>query len=381
MPASTWALVPVGLVIAGKLLEGFSLRKMRARVPIVVHVNGTRGKTQTTKLITHVLQANGIRTLGKTTGDRPQLIEPDGTSTPIRRRAPASIAEQAWTVRQAARRNAEALVVECMAIHPEFQKASERAILRSQIGVITNVRLDHIDVQGDSLEDISRALSSAIPYQGIVFTAESENVLQIERESAKRKTELVVVEPAFPEELNIGELYPDNVALVLAVCQHLGVDFSTAAGAIEQYARHETSDRSFSIRAKGKLTTFINALPANDPISTQLRLENEMGTLGCDVPWVGLFCHRRDRAFRARLFQPLVEGGVFDTLFTAGDRMTGRQRIFPEAIDLSRLGQPARLWQQIVEHLDDESVVFAFGNAGGIGQQLAEYLEEIGEPT
>ena len=91
MFASTWALVPVGLVIVGKLLEGYSLRRKRARIPTVIHVNGTRGKTQTTKLLTYVLQANGIGAIGKITGDRPQLIESDGTSTPIRRRAPASV--------------------------------------------------------------------------------------------------------------------------------------------------------------------------------------------------------------------------------------------------------------------------------------------------
>jgi len=381
MSASTWALVPVGLVIAGKLLEGYSLRRKRARISTVIHVNGTRGKTQTTKLLTHVLQVNGIGAIGKTTGDSPQLIDVDGTTIPIRRRAPASIAEQAWTIRQAVRRNAEALVVECMAIHPELQKASEHAILRSQIGVITNVRLDHVDVQGTSLEDIARALSSAIPYKGVVFTAETEHVLPIERESAKRKTKLVVVKPDYSEDLNTGELYPDNVALVLAVCQHLGIGASEAIEAIEQYAKIEQSDRSFSIHSKGKLITFINALSANDPVSTQLRFENEMSRFGHDVPWIGLFCHRQDRAYRAKLFQPLGKRGAFDALFTAGDRMIGQRHIFPGAVNLSRIGQPARLWHQIVEHLDDESVVFAFGNARGIGQQLVQYLEKKGETT
>lgn len=381
MSASAWALIPVGLVIAGKLLEGYSLAKKRARIPTVIHVNGTRGKTQTTKLLTHVLQANGVVAIGKTTGDRPQLINADGTTTSIRRRAPASIAEQAWTVRQAVQRNADTLVIECMAIHPELQKASERAILRSQIGVITNARLDHVDVQGASLEDIARALSSTVPHKGIVFTAEAEHVLPIERESAKRNTELVVVKPDCSEVLDIGELYPDNVALVLAVCQHLAIDRSEAIEAIEQYAKLEQSDRRFSIHAKGKRITFINALSANDSVSTQLRFENEMNCLGRDVPWIGLFCHRRDRAYRAKLFHPLAKRGVFDKLFTAGGRIIGQRRIFPEAINVSRIGQPARLWHHIVDHLGDESVVFAFGNAGGIGQQLVEYLEDIGATT
>ena len=116
MTASTWALVPVGLVIAGKQWESYCLRAKRARISTVIHINGTRGKTQTTKLLTYVLQTNGIHDIGKTTGDRPQLIDTDGTMISIQRRAPVSISEQAWTIRQAARRNADAVVVECMAM-------------------------------------------------------------------------------------------------------------------------------------------------------------------------------------------------------------------------------------------------------------------------
>ena len=121
--------------------------------------------------VINYLQAHGLRAVGKTTGDQPAFIEPNGSETRILRKLPASIAEQAWTIRQSARRAVDALVIECMAIRPEYQRVSERSILRSDIGVLTNVRPDHLDQQGQSLPGIAMSLCSGMPQDGVVFTA------------------------------------------------------------------------------------------------------------------------------------------------------------------------------------------------------------------
>ena len=378
MSTGIWALAPVGVVILGKILEGHCLRRVRSRIPLVIHVNGTRGKTQTVKVLTYVLQASGMRAIAKTTGDRPQLIDCDGSIIPIRRRAPASIAEQAWTMRQAARRGADVLVAECMAIHPELQNVSERSMLRSNIGLITNVRPDHLDVQGTSLTHIASALSSGIPYDGTLFTTETEHTLPLVREANRRRTTVCIVAPERCDGIDYGTLHSDNVALVLAVCKHLGIDSQQARDAIEQYADTCETDRNLQLGSEGKRITFINALSANDPVSTELRLVNEQHRLGRDAPWIGLYCHRRDRTFRAKLLHPLAERSDFASLFVAGDRMIGRRRLFSGAVSLSHVRTPEKLWSRIAEDLVDGSVVFAFGNSGGMGLRLVEFLQQEG---
>ena len=40
----------------------------------------------------------------------------------------------------------------------KFQKISEEKIVRADIGVITNVRYDHLDEMGESLEEITNSL-------------------------------------------------------------------------------------------------------------------------------------------------------------------------------------------------------------------------------
>ncbi|MFQ5841200.1 MAG: Mur ligase family protein, partial [Thermodesulfobacteriota bacterium] len=112
-------------------------------IPIRIHVNGTRGKSTVTRLIAAGLRGAGIKVLAKTTGTSPREIFEDGSEAEIRRRGRATVREQIRFIAQGARRGAEAIVIESMAVRPEIQWVSEHHIVRSHIGVITNIREDH----------------------------------------------------------------------------------------------------------------------------------------------------------------------------------------------------------------------------------------------
>ena len=58
-------------------------------------------------------------------------------------------------VKLAESRGADAIVVECMALQPENQWAAERHMIKSTVGVITNVRDDHLDVMGPTVHDVA----------------------------------------------------------------------------------------------------------------------------------------------------------------------------------------------------------------------------------
>ena len=57
----------------------------RRRIPIRIHVNGSRGKSSVTRLIAAGLRAGGLRTVAKTTGSAAAVIHADGSETPVRR--------------------------------------------------------------------------------------------------------------------------------------------------------------------------------------------------------------------------------------------------------------------------------------------------------
>ena len=126
----SWTFIPIGIYILVKIVESLVHRRLLQRVPLRIHVTGTRGKSQTTELITYGLQAAGIEAMGKVTGSVPTLLHTDGRRTEIKRIAPTSIREQQWVIRQAAQEKAQVLVLECMAIKPELQRASELRMVR-----------------------------------------------------------------------------------------------------------------------------------------------------------------------------------------------------------------------------------------------------------
>src|SRR2546422_5692935 len=119
-----WAIATVLVLfwtLAGMLgyLEWRNHLKRLESIPIRVHVNGSRGKTGTSRLIGAALRANGLRVVTKTTGKMPAIIDIWGNERIIRvvesgGFPEGNIREQKDVVKFATKQHAQALVVECM---------------------------------------------------------------------------------------------------------------------------------------------------------------------------------------------------------------------------------------------------------------------------
>ena len=49
------------------------------KIPIRIHVNGSRGKSSVVRLIASGLREGGLKTVAKTTGTSPRIIDENGT--------------------------------------------------------------------------------------------------------------------------------------------------------------------------------------------------------------------------------------------------------------------------------------------------------------
>ena len=147
-----------------------------SKIPIRIHVNGTRGKSSVTRLIAAGLRAGGIKTFAKTTGSSPRFIDENGDDHIIQRFRPASIGEQIRMIKRFSKSKPEAIVMECMAVQPQYQWVSEHRIVQSNYSVITNVRPDHLEEMGFSLRHIAKSLCNTIPYNKKVFTSEDKMI-------------------------------------------------------------------------------------------------------------------------------------------------------------------------------------------------------------
>jgi poly-gamma-glutamate synthase PgsB/CapB len=298
-------LVTLVLVVCGLVEWALHRRRLR-RVPIRIHVNGTRGKSSVTRLIAAGLREGGIATCGKTTGTLPRLILPDGSEYPISRIAHANVIEQVRTVAAAAEIGARALVVECMAIRPFLQWLSEARLIRATHAVITNARADHLDEMGPTERDVALALAGTIPSRAMLFTAERDHLALFERIAAEQDTLCTAVTVREEEAIGEAELegfhhveHRENVALALKVCEALGVDRRTALRGMWRSAPDPGAMTTHELDFFGRRIVFVNGFAANDPESTRLIWEMMLARYGDVEKRIILFNCRDDRPDRS----------------------------------------------------------------------------------
>ena len=289
-----------------------------ARFKLRIHVNGTRGKSGVTRLIAAGLRGGGYRPFAKVTGTAAKWIEPDGTERLIPRRGLPNIRELIETARQATRARADALVCECMALQPELQAFCERQLLRSQIGVITNVRHDHEEVMGPDLRAIAASLARTAPQGGtLVVTPDTAALLP---KSATEASKLRVVDPASVSDQELAgfafAVEAENVALALAVCELAGVSRAVALEAMQasQPDVGNLAVRELPLPRGGKLR-FVDALAANDPDSTEILWRRYVDGAADAV----LLHARADRRLRTESLCRLLAGLHDGPFYLTGD--------------------------------------------------------------
>jgi poly-gamma-glutamate synthase PgsB/CapB len=380
-------LVIAAAFFAYGVLERRFHRRNLAAVPIRVHVNGTRGKSSVTRLIAAGLRAGGVRTVAKTTGSASRYIRPDGSEEPISRPGPANIREQIGIVARARREGAHALVVECMALRPDLQRLSESWLVRSTVGVITNVRPDHLDVMGPTVDDVAIALSGTVPASGAVFTSELERVGPIEATAAEQGVDLYKVNAEeWPANIVTGFGYvehKDNVALALAVCEHLGVPRDVAFPGMRAATPDPGALTIQNVLFEGKEIDFVNAFAANDRESTLTiwRTLDPIQDPGSTV--IAIVSMRADRPDRAFQFGEIIAEDLdADHFILAGDlthpvRSTALHRgLSSEKIVDMGGREPEEIFDKIVELTDERSIVVGVGNIGGMGARLVSLFRE-----
>ena len=181
------------LILIG-YLERVNHQHVISNIPLRIHVNGTRGKSSVTRLIAAGLRAGGMRTFAKTTGTAPRIIDSEGKDRIIHRLRSASIGEQIKLMQLFSKEKPDAIVMECMAVQPEYQWISEHQMIQSHVGVITNARPDHLEEMGPTIIDVKKSLGNTIPYNGKVIFGEKNIVDSVSDVADYRNTKYFVVD-------------------------------------------------------------------------------------------------------------------------------------------------------------------------------------------
>jgi poly-gamma-glutamate synthase PgsB/CapB len=385
-----WVIVILVLfIVLYGIWEYFSHQYHLGLLKTRVHVNGTRGKSSVTRLITGGLRGGGHRVFGKTTGTKPRMLFVDGSEAPVVRHGKPNIIEQKRIVSEASKQQAEIFVTECMGVQPRLQEILENQLIRSHVGVITNVRGDHLDEMGPTLECVAASLANTIPLNGHLFTTEERYFDILEARARLRKA---VIHKIDSGRITDGEMrgfcyleHRDNVAIALAVCEHLGVGREEAIVGMQQTNPDPGVLRRFKIETQDKTIEFVNAFAANDPDSYRLiwemlKIHREPGkTL------IVLVNSRKDRIQRAEQLGEFIASELDADYYVISGEYT--HALVAKAISsglphnkISDLGgRPLEaIFNSILNLTAEKSLVFGIGNIVGFGEEIVSYFRERG---
>lgn len=357
------------------------------RIPRRIMINGIRGKSSITRLCAGALRGGGLVTVAKTTGTAARFIHPDATEEPVYRKfGIANVIEQIGIVRRAAAYRPDALVIECMAVMPDLQAISQDKLIRSNIGVLCNVREDHLAEMGPTLDDVARSLARTMPVGGICVTAEKERFALLKREAERRNCKLLLVRPeAVTDEEMAGFswiTFKENVAIALVVAQLLGVKRSSALAGMWSAPPDPGVLKVKRYQVDGKLLRVANVFAANDPQSTLMNVRRLLTSKAIARPLHLVINCRPDRMERNGQMGALVADIKPDRIVLIGDptrsaRVTIPERWHDTIVDLGGSRGAAELVDGIVSGIDEQASLVAVGNIHGQGELLLEELATL----
>ena len=387
MVTSSLIIILIILLSLG-FIESYFHNKSLEKIPIRIHVNGARGKSSVTRLIAAGLRAGGIATIAKTTGSAPRIIDKEGRDIIIHRLRSPSIGEQVKLIRNFSKKNIQALVIECMAVQPQYQWVAEQKMIKSTTSIITNIRPDHLDEMGSTMSDIAYSLSNTIPFNGKLITAERDYCDEMEEVAKKRNTEIDIVssDGISDEYLNKFSYleHADNISIALQVCKDLGIESKVALSGMLDTPPDPGALVIWDLIFGNYKNRFVSAFAANDPKSTlqiwkllEGRVRNYDSCIFLNT--------RSDRRYRTSQLISLVSSHIKPKLLIIrGDNISSKllSQIEASNIQFKILGEST----SPLEMLDyfktlDNLFIMGIGNIVGWGEEFVNHLKNYREES
>ena len=373
------------LIISG-LLEFRSHQLVLSNIPVRIHVNGTRGKSSVTRLIAAGLRAGGKRTFAKTTGTAPRVIDAEGIDRIIHRLRGPSIGEQVRLLKYFSAEKPDVVVMECMAVQPQYQWISEHQMLKSDIGVITNARPDHLDEMGPTDVDVVRSLSNSIPIDGTLITAEEKYKNILEEVAEQNGSEFLHSDEGSITDSELNKFsyieHPQNIAIALDVCKKMGIKRDVALTGMHSVKPDLGALIVWKLKGENGSLQFVNGMAANAPVSTlqiwKFVIDRYPTTSGSAV----FFNSRDDRPLRTNQMLELTFEEIKPEHFIIrGDKIASKvNRLIhhsPETkVQIFPLDDKIDSVSKSILDLPEDILVFAIGNQVGEGQNILQILSE-----
>lgn len=354
------------LLVLG-LVEARRHRKNLNDVPIRILVNGTRGKTTLARLLVASLNAQGIRTMGRTTGSEATIIYPDGSVKPIVRKRRARVYELVPFFREVSLESSrgvssglgpvQCVVVECMALQAENQVAFRDWLVRPTHVFITNTYVDHVPEMGPTRESTAQVLGLSVPKGASLYVSDSFY------DGLDAKVVHVCEEVPIEDPL----IHPSCMAMAWAFLKDMGFGIETLQVGVSAFVPDKGLLEPFPLRGGG---VFVPSFSVNDETCMEETIRKWSSSCGGKVNVV--FNNRKDREQRILLFKNVLSRvcDLVDDVLVIGD--------YPKkvAFYIGYGAVPCSV-EEVFDKVSSSSgaVFVGLGNIKGAGEELIGKLQ------
>ncbi|MDI3516099.1 MAG: gamma-polyglutamate synthase [Thermotogota bacterium] len=354
-----FTILSLGILTILLAVEKLLIRKTWENVPLRILINGTRGKTQVTRLVHDVLRYLHFKPLGKISGTVPLWLLPDGNHKRIQRTGPANVYETITALFKARKLKCDSLVVECMAITPELEETI-RKIVNPQITVVTNAFVDHPELGKTEVETLKSLLRS-VPDDSICILPEhlalpEEMRLSLSKRGIKVKqakiSKILILHAS-----RLG-VFAENLALAFEVVNSMGILEEQLLHILEIIPAMEHDVGHFEYLELSNGAILASAFAANDLASTEKLLKKTIE----DHPGrrlVGFINLRPDRPFRTLQMIELMERYSFCEIFSYRWCHRAVLKVHPNV-------KTVRSIEKITTLTTSSDIIFGFGNIKGL---------------
>ncbi len=290
------------LIILG-IIERFRYQRHIHKIPVRIHVNGTRGKSMLVRMIAEMFTRAGKSVAAKVTGEQPQVYSSGSGWQSWKRRGVARIKEQMAFIRKIVTKKPDVIVLENMALQPENQRVSEHQMMHSTLSVYSNIRIDHQEVMGEDIGAISRTLAFSFPKNGtIVIPQRNAHKLLSDRAAANR-SRFITVQPDAAFHHHALPVFDESFALLKQIQLIHQLPDESYEETIRRWKQSLNPDKFvLPVEIAGESKYLINLFTCNDVESASELLHSLESSRTIQRPYTILLTCRSDRPLRTLTF-------------------------------------------------------------------------------
>ena len=310
------------LLVLG-FIEARRHRKNLNDVPTRILVNGTRGKTTLARLLVASLNAQGIRTIGRTTGSEATIIYPDGSIKPIVRKRRARVYELIPFFKEVSLESSrgvasglgpvQCVVVECMALQAENQKAFRNWLVKPTHVLITNTYVDHVPEMGSTRESTAQVLGLSVPKGVPLYVSDSfydgldARVVLVDGVGCSGSCDPLPEDP---------RIHSSCMAMAWTFLKDMGFGIETLQAGVAAFVPDKGLLEPFPLRSGG---VFVPSFSVNDETCMEEAIRKWSSSYEGKVNVV--FNSRKDREHRIMLFRNVLShvGDLVNDVLIIGD--------------------------------------------------------------